>query len=170
VTIHSGHPFLPPDDERRPVRRLRGRLPSGVTILATGAGAERAGLTVSSLLVVDGEPARILALIDEESELWPALRRTGVAAMSALGWQHRMVADVFAGSAPSPGGTFRTGSWVDTDWGPVLADCPAWGGCRVLGEPRPVGWSVLLELDLEHVELGAEGDPLVHHRGRYLRP
>jgi len=174
VTIHSDHPFLPPDDERRPVRRLRGRLPAAVTVVATGSGADRAGLTVSSLLVADGEPARVLALLDEESALADALAGGDAAAVSVLGWEQRMVADVFAGVAPSPGGAFRTGSWTDTAWGPVVTGCPAWAGCRAdAGEPRRVGWSLLLELTVEHVEIGADADAdaegLAYRRGRYLR-
>ncbi len=170
MTIHSGHPFLPPEDDRRPVRRLRGRLACGVTVVATGTGRDRAGLTVASLLVADGEPALILALVDDEAELSAAVRRTGVAAVSMLGWEHRAVADVSAGTAPSPGGAFRTGTWTDTAWGPVLVDCQAWAGCRAVGEPRDLGWSLLLELEVERVEIGPEGDPLIHHRGRYARP
>lgn len=170
MTIHSGHPFLPPEDERSPVRRLRGRLASGVTVLSAGRGTERAGLTVSSLLVADGDPAVVAALVDDESALWPVLRETGAAVVNLLGWEHRAVADVFAGVAPSPGGAFRTGTWTDGDWGPVLDGGLGWAGCRLVGDPRPVGWSLLLELTVEHVELGADADPLVHHRGRYLRP
>ncbi len=171
MTIHTDHPFVPPDDERRPIRRFRGRLPSGVTLVATGSGADRAGLTVSSLLVADGDPAVLLALVDEESELWEALAGTRVAAVSLLGWEQRQVADVFAGVAPSPGGAFRTGTWTDSSWGPVVVDTAGWAGCRLAeGEPRRVGWSLLLELAVEHVEMGPDADPLVHHRGRYLRP
>lgn len=170
MTIHSGHPFLPPEGERGAVRRLRGRLASGVTVLAAGREPDRAGLTVSSLVVADGDPAVVLVLVDEESALWPVLQRSGTAAMSLLGWEHRTVADVFAGTAPSPGGVFRTGTWSDGEWGPVLAGSLGWAGCRQVGEARPVGWSLLVELTVEHVELGADADPLLHHRGRYLRP
>jgi flavin reductase (DIM6/NTAB) family NADH-FMN oxidoreductase RutF len=170
VTIHSDHPFLPPDDDRRPVRRLRGRLAAPVTVLATGAGAARAGLTVSSLLVADGEPATVLALVDDESALADALPGAGTAALSVLGWEQRLVADVFAGQAPSPGGPFRTGSWTDSAWGPVLSGCPAWAGCRAAdGRPRRLGWSLVLELTVEHVEIGADTGGLAHRRGRYLK-
>ena len=62
-------------DARRassPVRRLRGRLAAPVT-LWTAPGP--AGLTVSSTLVADGEPGRLLGLIDEECDLWAAVER-----------------------------------------------------------------------------------------------
>ncbi len=171
MTIHSDHPFVPPDGERRPIRRFRGRLPSGVTLMATGSGAGRAGLTVSSLLVADGEPASVLVLVDEESELWEALVGTRLAAVSVLAWEHRQLADVFAGVAPSPGGPFRAGPFEATDWGPVPSGALAWAGCRLApGEPRRAGWSLLLDLVVERVELGVDGEPLVHRRGRYQRP
>lgn len=168
MTIHSEHPFLDPESDRRPARRLRGRLPAPVTVWTSTYERERAGLTVSSLLVADGEPARLLCLLDEESALWPVLRDSGRAAVSVLGPDDRQLADVLAGVAPSPGGAFRTGDWSDTDWGPVLMN-RAWAGGRLLGEPRPVGWPLLVELELEHTELsfGGEG-ALAYRRGRYL--
>ena len=170
MTIHSDHPFLPPDDDRRPSRRLRGRLTAPVTVLATGTGTGRAGLTVSSLLVADGEPATVLALVDDESTFAEALPDAGTAALSVLGWEQRLVADVFAGEAPSPGGPFRTGTWADTAWGPVVTGSPAWAGCRATAGPhRRVGWSLLVELTVEHVEIGDDAGGLAHRRGRYLR-
>ena len=65
--IHSDDPFATPEPEQSPVRRLRGRLARAVT-LWTAPGP--AGLTVSSMLVADGEPGRVLGLIDEESDFW----------------------------------------------------------------------------------------------------
>ena len=169
VTIHSEHPFLDPGGDRRPARRLRGRLPAPVTVWTSVHEGEPAGLTVSSLLVADGEPARLLCLLDEESELWPVLRDSGRAAVSVLGPDDRTLADVFAGVAPSPGGAFRTGEWTDTDWGPVVVG-RAWAGGRLVGAPRPVGWPLLVELELEHIDLstGADQAALAYRRGRYL--
>ena len=47
----------------------------------------------------------------------------------------------------------------------------AWAGLRVESPGTPVGWSVLLDGVVEHVELGDdEAEPLVHRRGRYVRP
>lgn len=171
MSIHSEHPFLLPESERSPVRRLRGRLGATVTLWTTGEPASRSGLTVSSMLVADGEPAHLLALLDPDSDLCEQLVTTRVAVVQLLGWEHRALADVFAGVAPSPGGRFRSGRFEQTAWGPRLTGAETWAGVRlVAGEPRDVGWSVLAQAVVEHVEIGEEGQPLMHRRGRYVRP
>src|SRR5690348_17299034 len=101
MTIHITDPFATPEEGRSPVRRLRGRLPAPVT-LWTAPGP--AGLTVSSTLVADGTPGRVLGLVDEESELWAAVEAAGVFAVVPLAPRHRQLADRFAGLMPAPGG------------------------------------------------------------------
>jgi flavin reductase (DIM6/NTAB) family NADH-FMN oxidoreductase RutF len=165
VTIHSDHPFVPPEGERDPLRRLRGRMPSPVSVWTTGAGRDRTGLTISSLLVAAGEPARVLGLVDADSDFWDADPATWV--VNVLGTEHRLLADVFAGTAPAPGGPFTTGAWTDSDWGPVLGGSAGWMGVRRADTaPRPVGWGLLVEGVVEHVGLG-DADAMVHLRGRY---
>jgi len=165
VTIHSDHPFVPPEGERDPLRRLRGRLPSPVSVWTTGTGAGREGLTISSLLVADGEPGRVLGLVDADSDFWDADPSTWV--VNVLGSEHRFLADAFAGTAPAPGGRFRLGTWTDSDWGPVLTGTAGWMGVRLAdAEPRQVGWGLLVEGVIEHVEVG-DADAMVHVRGRY---
>ena len=168
VTIHSEHPFLDPEPERDPLRRFRGRLGGAVSLWTSADGdADRAGLTVSSLMVAGGEPGHALALVDPDSDLVDVVRRSGKAVVALLEWPHRQLADAFAGVAPAPGGPFRAGTWTDSAWGPVLDGASAWLGLRVAEEPREVGWSLLLDGVVEHVELGEERQPLVHRRGRY---
>jgi flavin reductase (DIM6/NTAB) family NADH-FMN oxidoreductase RutF len=174
VTIHSDHPFLEPESERDPGRRLRGRLGGAVTLWTTGAeGSRPAGLTISSVMVAHGDPAHVVGLVDPESDLAAELGEGGTAVVQLLQWQHRDLADAFAGVAPAPGGPFRMGSWDQSSWGPVLRGVSAWAGLRFPGSSasgREVGWSLLLDGVVEHVELGEETAPLVHRRGRYVRP
>jgi flavin reductase (DIM6/NTAB) family NADH-FMN oxidoreductase RutF len=166
VTIHPDHPFLPPADDRDPLRQMRGRLPSPVTVWASGSGKGAAGLTVSSLLVANGEPSHVLGLIDADSDFWASAPRTVV--VNVLGPTHRFLADAFAGTAPAPGGPFTLGTWTDTEWGPTLDDAAGWIGMRLVEEePRTVGWGLLVDGVVEHVELG-DTDALIHLRGRYL--
>ena len=170
MTIHSDHPFLEPESERDPVRRLRGRLGGTVTLWTTGSGASRSGLTVSSLMLANGSPAHALALIDPDSDFADALGSSATAVVQLLEWPHRDLADAFAGIAPAPGGLFTLGSWEDTKWGPRLEGVSAWAGVRLADESRDVGWSLLVDTVIEHIEVGEESQPLVHRRGRYERP
>ncbi len=179
VTIHPEHPFRTPEPDRSPVRRLRGRLTAPVTVWTSHHAGRSYGLTVSSMLVADGEPGRVLGLIDPDADLWDSVRDSGAFAVSVLDWRHRQLADAFAGVAPAPGGVFRLADWTETEWGPVLDSTGTWAGCR-LADPRPrdVGWALLVEGIVEHVQLtpesvtgeaGPEDGPLLHHRGRYHR-
>jgi flavin reductase (DIM6/NTAB) family NADH-FMN oxidoreductase RutF len=161
--VHGTDPFAVPEESRSPVRRLRGRLAAPVT-LWTAPGP--AGLTVSSVIVADGEPPRLLGLVDEESELWPALRAAGVFTVAPLRATDRQLADRFAGLLPAPGGVFQGQGWRETPFGPVSEAGSTWAGCR-LEEARPVGWGLLVQATIAHVEVGDEVDPLIHYRGRY---
>lgn len=170
MTIHAGHPFLEPEQDRDPLRRLRGRLGGAVSLWTTGAGRVRAGLTVSSMVVANGAPAHVLGLVDPDSDLASAVQDTGTAVVGLLQWGHRDLADAFAGLAPAPGGPFTLGAWTDTAWGPVLDGVSAWAGLRIAPAPAEVGWSLLLDGVVEHVEVLDLDIPLVHRRGRYQRP
>jgi flavin reductase (DIM6/NTAB) family NADH-FMN oxidoreductase RutF len=168
VTIHSTHPFATPGDRRSPVRQLRGRLAATVTLwTAADQDGGQVGFTVSSTVVVDGEPGRLLGLLDPESDVAGALDRLGRFAVAPLRAGDEQLAEKFAGLMPAPGGPFRGYDWTVTPYGPVLAGVGGWAGCRV-DAIRPMGWSVLVEATVEHVEITeGEARPLVHHRGRY---
>jgi flavin reductase (DIM6/NTAB) family NADH-FMN oxidoreductase RutF len=166
MTIHDTHPFADPEPD--PARRLRGRLGGAVTLWTAGAGADRAGLTLTSVLVVLGEPARVLGLVDPDSDLADTVADTGRAVVQLLGWADRDLAEGFAGTAPAPGGVFRQAAFVDTDWGPRLEHATTWAGVR-LEQTTEVGWSRLLTCAVEHLEIGEESDPLLHRRGRWVR-
>ncbi|MDO9455059.1 flavin reductase family protein [Nocardioides sp.] len=170
MTIHSGHPFATDDD---PVRRLRGRLGGAVTLWTAGDGdAPRgwAGLTVSSVMLAHGETPRLLALVDPDSDLADTVERTGRAVVHLLSWQHRDLADAFAGVSPAPGGPFRLGPFEPTAHGPLLADATSYGAVEVESAVE-VGWSLLLTcpLDVGSLVVGDDEDALLHRRGRYSR-
>ncbi|QIX26319.1 flavin reductase [Nocardioides sp. JQ2195] len=170
MTIHRENPFLEPPGERDPVRRLRGRLGGQVTLWTSGASDDRAGLTVSSLMVAAGEPGRVLGLIDPDSDLMDTLASTDLAVVSLLHYRHHNLADVFAGTVPAPGGQFRQlregVDWLETSWGPLLSDVTTWVGVR-LETVVETGWSNLVTATIEKAEIGDDGEPLVHRRGRY---
>lgn len=156
---------MPPEGERDPLRRFRGRLPAPVTIWATGAAGGRRGFTVSSLLIAGGEPGRVVGLIDEDSDFWDAC--DDVFTVNVLTSDHTTMADAFAGIGPAPGGPFTLGDWDQSAWGPVLATSAGWLGARLVdAEPRHLGWALLVEATIEHIDV-AEPTAMTHLRGVY---
>ena len=174
MTIHTEHPFADPPERRDAARRLRARLGGQVSLWTTGpgTGSGPAGLTVSSMLVALGEPARVLGLLDPDSDL--ADRLTGHAAPPArlvvqlLEWRHRDLAEQFAGQMPAPGGPFGAAAWVESGAGPRLADATTWAECTV-ESTREVGWSLEVVARIDDAVVGEPDDPLLHRRGGYSR-
>ncbi len=169
MTIHASHPFA--DAEPDPVRRFRGRVGGTVSLWTAGDAETRAGLTVTSFLLAAGEQTRLLALLDPDAALTETLLDTGRGVVALLAWEHRDLAEMFAGTAPAPGGMFRQAEFEPTTWGPRLTSASTWAGVRVEGSAE-VGWSRLVTTVVEHLEVdeGPEGDePLRHRRGRYER-
>ncbi|GGD18463.1 flavin reductase family protein [Nocardioides daphniae] len=167
MTIHPEHPFTghTPTDE---VRRLRARLGGVVTLWTAGDGAERAGLTVSSVMVARGDEGRVLSLVDPLSDFAELFERTDRAVVHLLRWHHRDLADAFAGLSPAPGGPFRMAEFEETDHGPRLLSAGTWA--RVEREAQTeVGWSRLYTARVVDLHVDVENDPLVHRRGRYRR-
>ena len=168
MTIHSEHPFAPADPD--PVRRLRGRLGGAVTLWTSGSvETTRAGLTVSSVMVAGGEPGRLLGLLDPDADLSDVLADTRRCVVHLLEWEHRDLAEAFAGQLPAPGGPFRMGEWEQTAYGPRLLGARSWATCE-LDSTETVGWSDLAVVRLEEVVVHDEVQPLQHRRGRYVRP
>lgn len=169
MTIHGEHPFLPPPQDRDQGRRLRARLGGTVTLWTSGVGAGRGGrtgLTVSSLILADGPTWQVLALLDPDSDLCDRLVATTTAVVQFLTPHHELLAQAFAGQVPAPGGPFTLEAWQDTDWGPRADGVDTWAGVRLVGDPEPVGYGMLVRAVLEFVEVGA-GPYLTHHAGRY---
>ncbi len=116
----------------------------------------------------------MLALLDPDAALTETLLATGRGVVPLLAWEHRDLAEMFAGTAPAPGGMFRQAEFEQTAWGPRLASAPTWAGVR-LEEAAEVGWSRLVTTVVEHLEIGGAGEgdgdeePLRHRRGRFER-
>jgi flavin reductase (DIM6/NTAB) family NADH-FMN oxidoreductase RutF len=121
------------------------------------------------VMVAAGDPACVLGLLDPDSDLAETLTASGRGVVQLLQWRHRELAEVFAGLAPAPGGAFGRSSFTETAWGPRLTDATTWAGV-VVADVREVGRSLLVTSTVEHLEVGEDDQPLVHRRGRYLRP
>ncbi len=140
--IHDEHPFATPVDMRDPARQLRGRMAAPVTITAVG-GLDRTGLTVSSLVVAEGEPPLVYCLLGSTTDLYQTVAKTGQFVVHVCEGQHRTEADVFAGIRPSPGGMFAGSEIRQITHGPVLEGFETRAACTVVSareSPTPCWW------------------------------
>ena len=165
--LHSEDPFAASPEDRDPARRFRGRLAAPVTVwTATGGFRGRAGLTVSSLVVAEGDLAVVVGLVSEVSEFWEALEESGRFVVHVLASTQRQIAERFAGRFPGP--PFEGLGVEDTPWGPALDAAPTRASCR-LRSTAEVGYFLLVQGDVEQLTFEEPpAPPLVHYRGRYL--
>ena len=165
--IHEGeHPFTPPEEDRDPVRRLRGRLAAPVTIVTAGDDAGRAGLTISSLMVSEGQPGSVHFLLGPTADVYDAIERTDRFVVHILGREHRTLSEVFAGRRPSPGGPFSGIAVVETEWGPALGDVADRAYCSGITAVEH-GYSLLVSAGIDQVVVADLTDPLTYFRGSY---
>jgi 3-hydroxy-9,10-secoandrosta-1,3,5(10)-triene-9,17-dione monooxygenase reductase component len=166
--VHEDHPFDTPADQRDPARRFRGRLAAPVTIVTAGAGEHRTGLTVSSLVVAEGDPSRIYFLLGSTTDLFYGLEETGKFVVHVLEAEDQAISDIFAGLRPSPGGRFSGLNVEQTEWGPVLSDIGTRAYCTYEGGDEET-FFIVAEGKVDKLELSDIGNPLVYFRGRYRR-
>lgn len=164
--VHEDHPFETPADQRDPARRFRGRLAAPVTIITSGSGDHRTGLTVSSLVVAEGDPSRIYFLLGSTTDLFYGLEETGKFVVHVLESDDHATADVFAGLRPSPGGRFAGLAVEQSEWGPVLSDVKTRAYCTFEGGDEET-FFIVAEGRIDKLELGEMEDPLVYFRGKY---
>jgi 3-hydroxy-9,10-secoandrosta-1,3,5(10)-triene-9,17-dione monooxygenase reductase component len=166
IRVGNRPPFAVPPERRSPARRLRGRLVAPVTVWTAGQPPGGAGLTVSSVLVAEGQPARLLGLIDPTSALWEAVQETGVFVVHVLAAGDRALAERFSEVRPPIRGPFERLEVAESPWGPVLGGSRPRAACRLAGS-APVGYAELVEGEIEQLDLPDLEDPLAYLHGRY---
>lgn len=164
--LESEHRSDPPEVGRDPVRQLRGRLAAPVGIITAGDAETRCGLTISSLVVAEGDPALAYCLLGPSTEVLEAIEKTQRFVVHVCGTEHRALSDVFAGFRPTPEGPFTDCDIIDTPHGPVM---PGFGShvlCSLL-ETREESFSVLVTARIDEVVIHELADPLLYFRGGY---
>lgn len=159
-------PFSDPPESLSHGRRFRGRLAAPVTVWTAGPADGRAGLTVSSLVVADGEPALVLGLINDTTDLFEAVMSSEAFIVHVVEEHQHVYSERFAGLRPSPGGLFAGLDVADGPHGPVLRDLPVRAYCRLDGV-SPAGFHQVVAGRIEGLDLGEPGLPLIRFRGRY---
>jgi flavin reductase (DIM6/NTAB) family NADH-FMN oxidoreductase RutF len=105
---------------------------TGVTVVTTVAGDERAGMTVSSFTSVSLEPPTVLVCLNKETYAHDLVLRSGVFAISMLGVGQEALSNRFAGLDPTVTDRFEGLSLITADTGsPLLPGAIAWLDCIV---------------------------------------
>ena len=167
--IHDDHPFQTPPGERDPVRQFRGRLTAPVTVVTAGSPGAEVGLTVSSLMVAEGDPGSVIVLIGSGTELWDTLgESSGRFIVHILDGSMRDDADTFATIRPRPGGMFTGVEVVYTDWGPALVDAPNRAYCTMTTYDA-LPFHYLVRADIDQLDIADLADPAIYFRGDYRK-
>jgi len=165
-TLRYGNPWADPPSERDPVRQARARLPAPVTVWTAGH-PRWAGLTVSSVLLAQGDPGGLIGLVGPDTDLVEFVTRTGMFVVHLLvdSPDHRRLAQHFAGTLGADADLLTT---EDSPHGPRLLAARDQLACRVI-RTVPFGWSQLVEAEIEEVRLdGPAARPaLAWYRGEF---
>jgi flavin reductase (DIM6/NTAB) family NADH-FMN oxidoreductase RutF len=134
---------------------------------AGDAGSSWAGLTVSSVLLVQGDPGGLIGLIGPDSDMAEAIEQHGTFVVHLLGDrpEHRRLAQHFAGALPADPALLQVEA---SSHGPRLTIVPDQLACRA-SACRAAGWSQLVEAEVVDVRLGPAARPLVWYRGDFWR-
>lgn len=124
-----GAPEVDASGFREAMRQLAG----AVSVVTTGDGPSRTGLTATSVTSLSAEPPSLLVCINRASSVLPVLRETGAFAVNLLAAGQQAIADRFAGRSGASGAARYAGAaWTTLETGvPVLADALAALDCRV---------------------------------------
>jgi flavin reductase (DIM6/NTAB) family NADH-FMN oxidoreductase RutF len=146
------------------------QLAGGVSIITTGEGEERGGLTATSVTSLSAEPPSLLVSVRQDASGMPLLRKTGRFAVSVLAHDHQHIADRFAGRDGSKGAERFAGAlWLARDGYPaVLADALASFECDVEDLIERFSHTIVIGRVTQSHVLGGEA-ALVYWRGAYGR-
>jgi 3-hydroxy-9,10-secoandrosta-1,3,5(10)-triene-9,17-dione monooxygenase reductase component len=136
-----------------------------VTVWTAGHLPGGAGLTVSSVLVAEGQPAHLLGLIDPTSAFWEAVQEARAFVVHVLAVADRAPAERFSEVRHPSGARSSAWRWPSHPGARSWAE-PAPAACR-LAASSPVGHAELVEGEIEQLELPDLEDPLAYLPGRY---
>ncbi len=166
ASLRYGDPWAVAPAERDPLRRLRGHLVLPVTVWLADVpdAGEPAGLTVSSVLIGQGDPGVLAGLVSPLSDLASAIQQSGAPfVVHVLSGGHQRLAQHFAGELTAPPDLLGTSP---SPYGPVLDAVPDRAFCRSVAA-KPFGWSLLVEAVVEAVEVSPAGNGLAWYHGGF---
>lgn len=150
------------------MRRVLGRYPTGVVVIAAMSDGEPYGFTVNSFTSVSLDPPIVAFCAAHTSTTWPRIRAAGGFTISLLSVEQEAVCRSFSTKGAD---RFSGIGWSTKESGHLAIDgALAWFDC-VLETSQPVGDHELILARV--ISLAADdddnGEPLVFHRGRLHR-
>jgi flavin reductase (DIM6/NTAB) family NADH-FMN oxidoreductase RutF len=104
---------------------------AGVTIITTGMGDNRRGLTATSVTSLSVEPPTLIACVNRASSAHSVIHHSGIFAVNLLGVDQVALAKTFAAPATAQE-RFAAGTWETLQTGaPILAGSAASFDCEV---------------------------------------
>ena len=140
---------------------------TGVTVVTTVAGDERAGMTVSSFTSVSLDPPTVLVCLNKESYAHVLVKRSGIFAISMLGVGQEALSNRFAGLDPAITDRFEGLNLTTAQTGcPLLPGAIGWLDCIVRSEHDTYTHTIFIG-EVVFAQRDAERAPLVYHNRSY---
>lgn len=140
---------------------------TGVTVVTSAYGEERAGATVSSFTSVSLEPPTVLVCLQKSIYVHDIVSQAGLYAVSLLGQDQEAISNRFAGFDATVTDRFEGLEIVEAPSGlPFLVGAIAWLDCRVVSSIA-TGTHTIFIGEVEHVQFNSESAPLVYHNRAY---
>jgi len=152
-------------------KAVMGRFTTGVTVVTTALGSQRAGITVNAFCSVSLDPPLVLVCIERTAHIHDLLIEAGVFAVNLLAERQDEVARCFANSSDRRNQEFCSCKTQNLQTGaPVLRDALGFLDC-VITDVFPGGDHSIIVGRIEALG-AADRKPLVYYRSQYtdLKP
>jgi flavin reductase (DIM6/NTAB) family NADH-FMN oxidoreductase RutF len=158
----------PPEVTALEFRDAMRQLAGGVSVVTTGKGRLRTGLTATSVTSLSAEPPSLLVCINKSSSALLTLRDHQAFAVNILAHGQQEIADRFAGRA----GTFGAARYHGANWDQLATGTPVLSGalanldCRLENISEWGSHAIIIGRILA-IRTAEGASPLVYWRGNY---
>lgn len=161
-------PAQPPAELVTAFKGAMRRLAATVTIISTGEGGERQGMTATAVTSVTTDPPAILVCVNQSASLHPVMASGTRFCVNLLKDAHADVAGAFGGKLQGAA-RFTAGDWADNERGvPYLTDAQANIFCTV-DALMLYGTHTIFVGKVDEVRLFGDIAPLIYQDGRYIK-
>lgn len=159
---------LPDAISKEDFRTTMGLFAGAVTLITTGEGDDRRGLTATAVCSLTDSPPSLLVCLNTSSETCDAVERNGRFSVQLLSDVDQDLALAFAGATGLTGADkFQAGEWTECGGGqPRLHSALASVSCVVDGQNTVGSHSVLIGRIVD-VCLNPERESLVYARSKF---